>query len=103
MSTTADTVPIVLPCFETHRSGNWLVDESPTLLLNPAASLHKRIAWSWGIAAQVEDLTCLLLSHTEPDLRKLATYVNGQMMMLAQMLELIGDETAAQARKEGAT
>ena len=83
--------------FETCHSFNWPSSDNrePVLVLNPNAPIINRVGWAWGVAANLEMVTDLLLQHDDDEVSKLANYVNGQAQILAVMLNQLGEELQA--------
>jgi len=83
--------------FETCHSFNWVSSDhnQPVLVLNPNAPMINRIGFAWGIAANLEAITDLLLQGDAGEMVSLADYVNGQAQILAAMLRQLGDEVQA--------
>ena len=82
--------------FETCHSLNWPSSNrnQPALVLNPNAPMINRIGFALGIADNLELITGLLLQG-DADVASLASYVNGQAQILAEMLSQLGDEVQA--------
>lgn len=83
--------------FETSFTNNWSSSNpsEPTLMLNPNAPIINRVGFAWGIAANLELVTDLMLESSDEEISRFSAYVNGQAQILTAMLTKLGDELAA--------
>lgn len=72
---------------------NWRSDAGPVAILNPAATLHERIAYCWGLAAQLEAIANLSAASKEEPARSLHGLLLVHLESLLAVLENLGTET----------
>ena len=75
-----------------HLGANWLQDAGPVAILNPAATLHERIAYCWGLAMHLESIANLSESSNEPA-SSLHGLLLAHLLPLLAVLEGLGGET----------
>lgn len=90
MKNDANTIPLVK--LNDGLGSNWDLEAGPVAILNPAATLHERIAYCWGLAAHLEAIANLSAASAEP-----AHSLQGLLLVhlepLLAVLENLGSET----------
>ena len=75
-----------------HNS-NWSIGAKPVAILNEASTLHERVAYCWGMANDLQDLSFLLVNQNDSDISRLAGLFLNQIKPLVVMLEDLGTIT----------
>ena len=73
---------------------NWRMDGQPPLIVNPAASLHHKLAWLWGEVSILSDAVNEIATDDNKQLRVFANFVFSRLMPMEAMLDHLGDITA---------
>ncbi|MFZ3141161.1 hypothetical protein [Polaromonas sp.] len=72
---------------------NWRRDAAPVAILNEASTLHERIAYCWGLAQQLLDLSEFLHDSQDPSVARVSGLFSNHLTPLANMLDHLGDST----------
>ena len=83
------------------RHENWtMVGGQPPVVLNPAASVHSCVAWSWGEAQELLDL---LHAAYDADVANAGLVEAGisRAMVLTKMLEQLAERTVKDSQCAG--
>lgn len=72
---------------------NWDLDAGPVAVLNEASTLHERVAYCWGLAQQLVELSAMLSESTDEGVASAASLYYNQLTPLANMLDHLGDCT----------
>lgn len=84
------------------RYENWdSEDGEPPVILNPRASLHKRISWCHGEANEALQLIYQAQRHSE-DIGVLVDAVCSRLMSLERMLSHLGERTSSGSVEDAA-
>ena len=83
--------PLPLDC---GYSRNWNPYAGSAVVLNEASTLHERVAYCWGLAHHLQEISSLLLEHSSPEVARVAGTFYEQMMPLTGMLRRVGADTA---------
>lgn len=87
-------------------STNWNVDAQPVAILNEASTQHERIAYCWGLANRLLELSAFLNEHQSSEVARVAGLFFNDITLLEDMLERMGSDShaaeKAQATKGGA-
>ena len=78
---------------DSGQNDNWCTNAGPVAILNPASTLHERIAYCWAVANDLQALSELLSLSREPDLSRMACLFLNQVKPLVEMLECLGTDT----------
>lgn len=73
---------------------NWSLDAAPVAVFNHATTLHDRLAYCWGLASRVNDLTHVLSVHPDSELQRIAMLLECHISPLVAVLDLMAAETA---------
>ena len=93
VETTLDCATAQKPvCLDTLHPSNW-VKTGPVAVLNPASTLHERIAFSWGLAQDLLDMTELLMESSDDGISRAASHYFTRLTPLVAMLDSLGDCT----------
>ncbi|ABM36282.1 hypothetical protein [Polaromonas naphthalenivorans] len=84
------TAPLRL---DSGYSNNWKPSVQPTAILNEASTLHERVAYCWGLAAHLHELSSLLHEHQSSDIARVSGLFYDQITPLVDMLDRLGDDT----------
>lgn len=79
---------------------NWEIEGPPPIMVNPAASLHSKLAWCWGEVNQIEDLASTLCTHENEVLANLGNLLINRVTPLVAMLEHLGESTCKTTRRD---
>lgn len=93
----ADNTPEMIRLDASHNT-NWRIDAGPVAVLNPASTLHDRIAYCWGLAAQLHDLSQFLNESDTPEVRRVSSTFFCQLVPLVAVLERLGSDTNQMGR-----
>jgi hypothetical protein len=100
VETTLDCATAQTPvCLDTLHCSNW-VKAGPVAVLNPASTLHERIAFSWGLAEDLLDMTELLMESSDDGISRAASHYFTRLTPLVAMLDSLGDCTRPDAADE---
>ena len=87
--------PTPLRLDEGHNQ-NWKVDARPVAILNEDSTLHERIAYCWGLAESLNELTVLLNESAASDVARVSGLYYNRLQPLVAMLERLGSDTRIQ-------
>ncbi|OGB27102.1 MAG: hypothetical protein A3I66_19100 [Burkholderiales bacterium RIFCSPLOWO2_02_FULL_57_36] len=88
VSTTAEPIRL-----DAGTNTNWHLSAAPVAVLNADSSLHDRLAYCWGLASRVDDITHFLAVHTDQELWRVAMLLESQVAPLLAMLEALAETT----------
>lgn len=89
MSTeTPDLIPL-----DALVNTNWSLDAAPVAVFNHATTLHDRLAYCWGLASRLNDITQLLAVHPDSELQRVAMLLHCHVSPLVSVLDLMAVET----------
>lgn len=74
-------------------SANWKPSAGPVAILNEASTLHERVAYCWGLAAHLQELSNLFHEHRSSDIARVSGLFYDQITPLVDMLHRLGDDT----------
>ena len=80
---------------------NWKVDAKPVAILNEDSTLHERVAYCWGLASSLDDLSMLLNESSVPDVARISGLFYYRLQPLVAMLERLGSDTRRQGSDVG--
>ena len=84
------------------QNDNWCTDAGPVAVLNLASTLHERIAYCWGAASDLQQLSELLVNQgSSSEVDRLACLFLNQLKPLVGMLECLGTDTRLSKQKNG--
>lgn len=90
--------PTATPAPDYRFSGfcyqNWSMDGPPPLIVNPAASLHHKLAWLWGEVSLLSDAVHEMNCEDDKSLRTFANFITSRLMPMEAMLDHLGDITS---------
>jgi hypothetical protein len=72
---------------------NWKMDGPPPLIVNPAASLHHKLAWPWGEVSILNDAVWEISTGDNEQLRTFAGFITSRLMPMEAMLHHLGETT----------
>ena len=78
---------------DSRNSANWKVDAQPVAILNEASTLHERLAYCWGLACGLQELSEFLCESTSADVARTSGFFTNQIAPLVAMLERLGADT----------
>jgi hypothetical protein len=81
-----------------YRFENWNMSGPAPVIINPEADTHTLIAWCWGEAADLLDLSTGCCTQPNIDAATLAALFCSRMEPLVNMLYHLGNRTANEAR-----
>ena len=73
---------------------NWNIDAAPVAVLNETSTLHDRIAYCWGVAERIHELTGFFMESNSPEVRRIGSMLHCHADPLVAVLERLGDDTA---------
>lgn len=73
---------------------NWSMNGPPPLIVNPAASLHHKLAWLWGEVSLLSDAVHEISCDDNKQLRIFANFITSRLMPMEAMLDHLGDITS---------
>lgn len=73
---------------------NWEMDGAPPIIINPAASLHHKLAWLWGEVSILSDAVHEINCDGDKHLRIFANFITSRLMPMEAMLDHLGEITA---------
>lgn len=82
---------------DAFHNQNWRVDAGPVAILNQASTTHERIAFCWGLAAQIDTLAQMLATAND----RAAWPVGGLLQSFATPLVAMLDRLANDSRTDG--
>ena len=82
--------PLRLDAF--HNT-NWNVYAAPVAILNESSTTHERIAYCWGLANSLHDLSMFLNESSNLDMARISGLFFNQLSPLVDMLERLGSDT----------
>lgn len=88
MTSSTQNKPVSLSSW---HCGNWTpgANPAPPVILNPQATIHAAIAWTWGEVAQLQQLC-----DSEPgDIETAYRLIHARMPAITAMMERLGDRT----------
>jgi len=90
-------------CLDSGYSNNWNAQAKPVAILNEASTVHERVAYCWGLASRIHELSMVLQAHSSPDVAQVSGMFYDKVTPLVAMLERLGLETnlAEKASKNG--
>jgi hypothetical protein len=77
-----------------HMAQNWKFDGGPVAMLNPDSSMHERIAYCWGLAANIEAIAAMGNASADGDVSRFANLLSSTVVPLLATLGNLGDLTA---------
>ena len=80
---------------------NWKIHAKPVAILNEDSTLHERVAYSWGLATSLEELSLLLTESSVTDVARSAGLFFNRLQPLVAMLERLGSDTWGQDSDTG--
>ena len=83
------------------QNDNWCTDAAPVAVLNLASTLHERIAYCWGMANDLKELSSLLINQDDPAVSRLAALFLNQIKPLVVVLECLGTDTRLSEQQNG--
>ena len=72
---------------------NWQLDAAPVAVLNPDSTLHGRLAYCWGLASRLDDITHFLSVHTDPEYWRIAMLLESHVSPLIAVLGGLAEST----------
>ncbi len=72
---------------------NWHLDGPPPIIINPAASLHHKLAWLWGEVSILSDVVHETSCDDNKQLRIFANFMISRLMPMEAMLDHLGEIT----------
>ncbi|CAM3757230.1 hypothetical protein [Polaromonas hydrogenivorans] len=78
---------------DARNNTNWNIDAQPVAILNEASTLHERLAYCWGLARGIEDLSELLCGSKSEDVARTSGFFTNQIAPLVAMLERMAADT----------
>lgn len=85
---------------DSGMSSNWDVNAQPVAILNEASTLHERVAYCWGLAHDLAELSSVLIEHQSPGVNRTSGLFFNQITLLTDVLDRLGNDT--KPRKDGA-
>lgn len=76
-----------------HMGKNWKFDAGPVAVLNLESTTHERIAYCWGLAANLDALADLGINSNDADVSNFARLISSALAPLLATLDHLGDET----------
>lgn len=73
---------------------NWHLNAAPVAVLNPDSSLHDRLAYCWGLASRLNEMTQLLGVHGDFELQRVSMLFGCHVTPLLAVLDLMASDTA---------
>lgn len=92
------TAPLRL---DAGHNANWCVYAKPVAILNEASTLHERVAFCWGLANGLLDLSSFLNEHQSSDVARVSGLFFNQISPLVAMLERLGSDTCKDGKSMG--
>jgi hypothetical protein len=89
-----DTTPELDYRFSGFCYQNWSMDGPPPIIVNPAASLHHKLAWLWGEVSLLSDAVHEIDTSDNKQLRRFANFITSRLMPIEAMLDHLGDTTS---------
>lgn len=87
--------PSITPLrLDSSYSKNWNPYAESAVVLNEASTLHERVAYCYGLAHHLQEISSLLLAHSSPEVARVAGLFFDQVMPLMGTLERVGADTA---------
>lgn len=80
---------------EGHNT-NWKVHAKPVAVLNEEASLHECLAYCWGLAVSLDELSVLLGESSVHYVARTSEQFHSRLQPLVAMLERLGSDTCGQ-------
>ena len=90
-----NTSTALLRLDESHNT-NWKVCAQPVAILNEDSTLHERIAYCWGLAEALNELSVLLNESAASDVARVSGLYYNRLQPLVAMLERLGSDTRIQ-------
>lgn len=72
---------------------NWHLDAAPVAVLNPDSSLHDRLAYCWGLASRLNEMTQFLGVHGDFELQRVSSLLVCHVSPLVAVLEVLAEAT----------
>lgn len=98
LASTGTSVPDTSPEPDYRFSGfgyrNWDMDGAPPIIVNPAASLHHKLAWLWGEVSVLRDVVDEVNTCESAQLRAFANFIASRLMPMEAMLDHLGEITS---------
>lgn len=79
---------------------NWNIDAQPVAILNETSTPHERVAYCWGIANSLLNLSELIDEHKSSEVRCVSALFSSQLKPLVEMLEYLGSNTRSDERAD---
>ena len=76
-----------------HLAQNWKFDAGPVAVLNLESTTHERIAYCWGLAANLNVIADLGIASNDADVSIFANLISSALAPLLVVLDKLGDET----------
>lgn len=93
---TKSSLPLVQ--LNDYLAANWGSDAGPVAVLNLESTTHERIAYCWGLAANLSVIADLGIDSNDADVRKFASLVSSALVPLLATLGNLGNETSHAGR-----
>lgn len=87
----AQSLPVIQ--LNDHLSSNWKCDAGPVAVLNLKSTTHERIAYCWGLAANLNAIADLGIDSNDADVSNFASLISSALAPLLATLYNLGDET----------
>ena len=84
------TAPLRL---DAGHNTNWNVDAKPVAILNEASTLHERVAYCWGLASALHDLSSFLNESQSFDVARVSGLFFNHLAPLGEMRDRLGSDT----------
>lgn len=88
VNTTAEPVRL-----DDASNANWFLDAAPVAVLNPDSGLHDRIAYCWGLASRLNEMTQFLGVHGDFELQRVSMLLGCHVSPLVAVLEALAEST----------
>lgn len=72
---------------------NWHLNASPVAVLNPDSSLHDRLAYCWGLASRLSEMTNFIGVHGDFELQRVSMLLVCHVSPLVTVLEALAEST----------
>ena len=82
--------PLRLDAFHNQ---NWEISSGPVAVLNEVSSTHERIAFCWGLSAQIQTIAHIISTSDDVSLWRFGQLLNSFSTPLEKMLERLGNDT----------
>lgn len=86
---------------DARNNTNWNSSAQPVAILNEASTLHERVAYCYGLANGIHELSMILCESQSVDMARIAGFFTNQIAPLVEMLERMGADTRLTEKKTG--